>query len=337
MAGTIARKAWLSLIYRGVDLGKYCTECEYTDNADSTIDELSVTLEDRERKWQTGWLPKKAEEISASIHCRDWFKPGDSLRLDCGNFTIDELHLEGPPTMVQIKAVSSRVKRSARIERKTKDHENKTLHQIAIEVAASAGLSLVWQGNNPHYDRVDQSNEADLYFLKRLCRAEGNSVKISGQKLIIYKGREYDGGGPHGTLKLGVDWLKHYDFNSKSHDLYHSCQVTYWQPDLKKNLVATYTPPNPPQTGEVLKINCQVKDPGEAMKKARSYLRAKNREETTTEIICVGDPRRRATQTLMVEGFGWVDGKYFVDQAIHSISGEAEYDTRLTLRKVLGY
>jgi hypothetical protein len=43
--------------------------------------------------------------------------------------------------------------------------------------------------------------------------------------------------------------------------------VTYWQPDLKKKLEATFAPPGAPQTGEVLRINTQVKDIAEAIKK----------------------------------------------------------------------
>jgi phage protein D len=337
MAGEVVRKAKLELLYRGVDLGGYCTGFEYTDNAHGTIDELRVTLEDRERRWQGGWMPKKSEEISASIQCFDWFKPGENRRLDCGKFTIDELRLTGPPNVVELTAVSSRVNRSARIQKKCKGHEEKTLSEIAAEVAASAGLKLVWQASDQFYFRVDQKDESDLAFLKRLALDEGNSIKIVDQKLLVYEGKKYDDHGPHGNLVEGTEWIKVYSFNSKSHDLYRACVVTYWHPDLKKELESEFAPPGAPQTGEVLRINTQVKDIAEAHKKAISALRRKNREETTAEITCVGDPRRRATQTLMVGGFGFYDGKYYIDQVLHSLDDDGAYDTIITLRKVLDY
>ena len=79
MEREIARKAKLRLVYRGVDLSGYCTRVEYTDHADSTLDELRVTLEDRERRWQGAWFPKKSDQVSAQITCHDWFQPGDKL------------------------------------------------------------------------------------------------------------------------------------------------------------------------------------------------------------------------------------------------------------------
>jgi hypothetical protein len=86
-----------------VDLGKYCTGFEYTDNAHSApLTSCRVTLEDRERKLAGRLAAQKSRGDLASIQCFDWFKPGDSLRLDCGNFTIDELHLTGPPNIVQL-------------------------------------------------------------------------------------------------------------------------------------------------------------------------------------------------------------------------------------------
>jgi phage protein D len=64
----------------------------------------------------------------------------------------------------------------------------KPCHQIAIEVAASAGLKLVWQASDQFYDRVDQKDESDLYFLKRLCIGRGQLRQDRGSEASSLRG-----------------------------------------------------------------------------------------------------------------------------------------------------
>lgn len=338
MAGTLTRWAKLELSYRGVDLGGACVQVEFVDHADGALDELCVTLEDREHRWQGPWLPRKSDRLAAAIVCRNWFEPGDAWRLDLGSFEISELQLSGPPDMVSIRALSARVSHAARTQRKTKAHENKDLFTIASEVAAGAGLALRWEGANPFYERVDQREEGDLPFLARLCRDAGNGLKVAGEKLIVYEGRRWDQRGPHATLKRGEAWIKGYRFTSGTHDQYCGCVVSYWHPQLKELIVGSYFPDDAPETGEVLRLNQPVRDEAEAGALAQAALRNKNRWEVQAEITLVGDPRRRATDVVVLEGFGRFDGRYFLDEVRHILDGQGGFETHLTgMRKVLGY
>jgi hypothetical protein len=337
MAEKIARKARLELIYRGVDLGEHCLLADYTDHAHGQLDELCAHLEDRDRKWQGPWRPAKSEVVRAVIHCHDWFVPGDHLVLNCGEFEIQGICLSGPPDTVEIRAVSRRVSRNAQAQKKSKGWENVDLKAIAGAVAANAGLALAWEGNNPFYEREDQREESDMAFLRRLCLDAGNSIKIADSQLIVYSGKSFDQRGPHGQIKRGETWLIDYRFEAQSFDKYRGCEVSYWHPDLRLMIKGACFPADAPPTGEVLKINQEVKTEAEANALAASNLRRKNRSEVKADFTLMGDPRLRATQVQEVKGFGKYDGRYFVDEARQTVDGSGGYTTALKARKVISY
>ncbi len=337
MAEQVARKAKLELIYRGVDLGEHSVRAEYVDHAQGTLDELCLTLEDRDRRWQGPWWPGKGDTVVAGIQCFDWWQPGDRPRLSCGAFEISEVTLSGPPDKVDVRAASVKVKRNARTQRKSRAWEHTSLKAIAGDIAERAGMALMWDGADRVYERVDQREESDLAFLRRLCKDTGNELKLSQEKLIVYEGRSWDQRGPHGRLVRGEERIKSYRFASATHDLYRGCVVTYWHPKRKEHLKGEFFPPDAPQTGEVLRINKPVESLKEAQDLARHSLRKKNRWEVRADVTLVGDPRRRAAQVLALVGFGNFDGCYFVDEVHHSIDSRGGYETSLTMRRVVRY
>jgi len=336
VAGTLTRTARLELIYRGVDLAAHSVRAEYVDHAHGQQDELTVTLEDRDLRWQGPWFPTKGEAVHAAIICRDWFASGDAWRLDCGGFEIGEIVLNGPPDMVEIRATSSRVSRNARTQLKTKPWEDVSLKHIAGAVADRAGLALHWEGNDRFYERVDQREESDLKFLRRLALDAGNSVKPADEKLIVYSGKDWDARPPADTLARGRDIIKTYRFTSATHDRYRGCVCTYWHPDQKVYLVGEFMVPGV-GVGELIRINQPVKDLAEAREVARHTLRKKNRVEVCCNLTLMGDPRRRSTQVLELAGFGAFGGRYFCDQCRQIMDAEGGLETALVLRKVLDY
>lgn len=338
MAATLEpRRARLELIYRGVDIAEHCESAEYVDFAESQVDELRCTLEDRELRWQGPWFPGKGEEVRAYIRCFDWDGPGDAPRLDCGLMEIGEVTLSGPPDMVEITAASARVKSTARVQKKTKAWEDKALSHIAAHVAEKCGLGLHWEGLDHHFERVDQREESDLGFLTRLAREHGNSVKTAHEKLIVYAGQKYDQRGPHGELVRGHSDIIGYRFATTSHDLYKGAVVSYWRPELKEHIVGEFWPDPAPASQDVLRVNQPVKDAAEAAKLAQTSLRRKNKVEVTAEITLKGAPFRRATEVVRMSGFGRFDGRYFVAEARHGLSGGGVYQTTLSLRQVIAY
>jgi len=334
---TLARRARLELIYQGVNLDALSVQVAYTDHAQGQLDELEVRLEDRDGLWRGPRFPGKGERVSARILCLDWRGPGRSSVLDCGSFEIDEVCLDGPPDMVSLKAHSARVSRSARTDRKKTGWEMVGLRTIAGEIAGRAGLQLWWEGNDRFYERVEQREESDLSFLRRLCRDVGNLVKVADEKLIVYAGQSWESRPPAVALVRGQAWIKNYRFQTQAHDIYRGAVVSYWHPQRRELIQARYFPPDAPPTGEVLQINQRVESLAEAERLARSRLKAKNRVEVEAQFTLVGDTRLRAATTAAVEGFGHFDGIYFVEEASHLLDSRGGYTTRLTLLKGRSY
>jgi uncharacterized protein len=106
-----ARETAITLKYNGknisTDVAKYLTNFRYSDKAmREQTDELSVTFQDMEGLWRGGWFPEQGAKLTAAIECRNWFKPGDTLRRECGSFEIDDITMEGPASVCTMSAVS---------------------------------------------------------------------------------------------------------------------------------------------------------------------------------------------------------------------------------------
>jgi phage protein D len=337
MAEQIARRAILELHYKGAAIGGHCLHAEYVDHGDGTMDELTARLQDRDKQWQAGWLPEKGDEISAVIHCFDWWEKGDHPTLTIKGMEVGEVVLDGPPDQVTVQAAAIKIKGTARTQRKTKAFENTSLRDIAGQVAGKANLGLSWDGNDPHYERVDQREESDMAFLKRLCREAGNAIKTIDDQLFVYEAKKWEMRPPVAVLTRGETWIKTYQFRSKTHDMYRGCVTTYTNPDTKETIKGEFFPASAPKTGEILRVRRMVKDQAHAIEVAKNTLRRKNRWEVEANFVLVGDVRRRATHVLKVQGFNKFNGNYITDKARHILDGNGGYETHLTLRRVVDY
>jgi len=332
------RRARISLIYEGKDITKdvedYVISLVYTDYAHGKSDSLEVVFEDRDKLWQSAWFPEKGAKLKAEIILTNWNGSG-TKKLPCGVFTIDEVELNGPPDRVSVKAVSALVTTAIRLEKRTVAYENTSLMQIANDIVGKHGLQLFFEGEDVQFKRLDQKNESDLAFLKRIAEANGFHIKLAEEKLIVYQGKSFDSKPPSLTIKRGETPIKNYRFSSKAFEIYKACEVTYWDAEKKEVLTYRFEPEDTPKVGHVLKINERVESRAEAEKRAKAELRKKNRNELTAEITLMGNPSLSAGLNIQIEGFGVYDGVYAIEEARHEVS--QGYTTTIKLRKVLTY
>ncbi len=363
-----ARRAELELSYNGydlsIDIAKYLIDFSYNDAPSGELDDLQITIQDRDNKWQTPeWMPLPGDSLKAAIRVRHWDKPGTAQKLPLGDFEVDSVELSGPPSVVQIKGVSLGIRSNIRQEKRSKAWEKVTLRSIAGEIAQRAGYKLVYSAPvNPTYDRLDQNEQSDLEFLLQQCKSEGVALKVTGKQLVLFDEFEYEQKAPVATYTIGKDKVLSYTFGfSLSYAAYVACEISYTQPQTKKKktaktsstataLVAAkgssktktktykvrYVPPGAPAIGPVLKINEKVTGKAEALRKARNALREKNKEMGRSSLSVVGDIRMAAGVVIQIGGAGTFDGKYFVESVSHKI-GSGGYVTDLTIRPVLGW
>ncbi len=334
-----ARRARLTLTYNNKDISKdlaqYLLSFSYTDHASGKADDLQITLEDKAGLWKADWMPEKGATVKATIQVQNWDKLGQFEELPLGTFEIDEIECSGPPETVTIKAVSVPESTSLRGEDKTRAWEKTTLYLIASDIAAEAGLGLLYEtSDNPQYDRIEQTEQSDLAFLLKLCEDAGLSLKVTGQQIVIFDDSKYEQMEPIMTIARGVAPVESYSASSQTREVYSAARVKY-QGRRGKVYIYTYTPPNRPLTGKTLIINERVDSLAEAERLARSRLRQKNKEETKFSLTMPGNINLVAGVTVLIQGWGKFDGKYFVEKATHSGPG---YTTKVELRRVLeGY
>lgn len=334
-----ARRARLKVTYNNkditADLERYLLSFSYTDHASGKADDLQISLEDKARLWKSDWMPEKGATLQAAIQVQNWDWAGQFEMLPLGTFEVDEIECTGPPETVTIKAVSVPESTSLRGEDKTRAWEKTTLYLIARDIAAEAGLGLLYEtADNPQYDRVEQTEQSDLAFLLKLCEDAGLSLKVTGQQIVIFDDSKYEQMEPVMTIIRGTSSVISYSASSQTREIYSAAQVKY-QGRRGKVYVYTYTPPNRPPTGKTLIINERVDSLAEAERLARSRLRQKNKEETKFSLAMMGNINLVAGVTVLIQGWGKFDGKYFVEEATHSGPG---YTTKVELRRVLeGY
>lgn len=338
-----ARRIEPIVIYNGVnissDLRQFLKNLIVTDNIAGQADDLQITLEDKAGLWQSAWFPEKGATLSVSLVCYNWGKISGVFNL--GTFEIDEISSSGPPSEVQIKAVSIPDNNCLRGTDRTRSWEKAELKRIANDVAADASLTLVYDTEyNPIIDRAEQSQESDLNFLQNILRDHGLALKIYNNQLVIFDEYTYEQTQAYNSIfKPGISdgplFVKSYSLSSQLRDIYKACHVKCQNGKKHELIEATFTDPDK-TSGKTLEINEQVKTLAEAERLAKTRLREKNCEEITGKFSLIGTPILMASSTIMLVGFGQYDGKYIITRASHSVG--SGYTTDIDIRRCLnGY
>ena len=162
------------------DVSNYVTNIDYTDFEHGQSDEISINFEDSENLWHSAWIPTKGDALTLKIGYE-----GEKL-LNCGKFEIDELEYETPPDIVTVKALATSIKKALR-QKNSVAYENKTLKQIASEIAKKQGLILMGDIADIKVQRITQNQQRDLEFLKKLAEEYGYIFKITSNYLVFYE------------------------------------------------------------------------------------------------------------------------------------------------------
>lgn len=335
------RRATATIIIQGkdvtTDVTPHLLSLSYTDKADDELDDLTLTLEDREHLWQGDWLPKPGETLSAIIRAQG-FPCGERSELDCGNFEVDEVTLDTTADggdVVSVKATPAVARSSLMLERKTRAWADISLARIAADIFNAAGLDLLYKAPELIFGRVEQRQESDLAFMQRVTKEQGLRLALKKDRAVIYSGQTADALEPL-EVKRGEFALSSASFKRTLDAVYTQCVLGYTDADSSASTDESFKPELPPTSGKTLTLNQRIENPAQAERVAKAELRAKNCQEMTCRIDCMGDTRLLAGSTLRLTGWGGFDGTYVISQASHSLSRES-YRTSVELVKALEY
>ncbi len=315
------------------DLKPYLKNFDYNDVMDGEADDITLTLEDMAELWESDWLPDKGATLEASIVLTDWMEEGVK-QLDLGKFELDEIELTGPPHEVKLKGVSVPDNNTLRGVDRNRSWENVKLSKICQDIATDSGLKLFYDvEKDPEIDRVEQTEESDLYFLMRVCKDKGYALKVSDNKIIVFDIVTYESKETIATINR--EDVISYTVQSKTREVYKACHVKYSNTKTGTTIEYTFTPDEKKQ-GKILAVNEQVASVAEAEELAKKKLREKNTEEITLSLTILGSIALYAGATVNISGFHKFDGKYIITMVKHSIGGG--YECSVDLRRCLdGY
>lgn len=131
----------------------------YSDFEHGQSDEVEIQLEDQDHLWKSSWYPTKGDTLKLNIGYT-----GKKL-LNCGSFEIDEMEFSAPPDVVNLKALAANIKKALR-QNNSVAYENKTLFQIAQEIANKHSLKLVGNVKDIKIKRITQNNNQRLQYQK---------------------------------------------------------------------------------------------------------------------------------------------------------------------------
>lgn len=329
---TIARRKSISIFYNGVEAGKdlspYLEKFTYTDSVDES-DGVSLTFSDRDLKWAGTWMPKAGDIIQPTILLENWSREGGKLGLPCGSFVVDDFSFEAPPLIVSINGVSAPVNSSFKESENTKTWERATLRLIAGEIAGKYGLALAYDvPNEIQISKTEQSGQTDSSFLKGLCGKYGLGMKVYANRLVIWDYREYFSREP--VMEITPAQVSKWNYKSNMQGTYTGARVSYTDPGSKKTVDITIG------SGERLYKTTQKADnEADARLIGEGAVLNANRKEATMQLTLPPELSLVATNTVQLSGFGRMDGKYFIEKAVHSISKKA-YGMQVSLSRIGG-
>lgn len=323
-----ARRAAPTVSYNGKNISttvdKYLESFQYTDPASGESDSISITLGNWDNRWLSGWFPEKGATLSAVIVARNWRREGDTQRLNCGTFSLDEISFSGVPDTMTMGAVSAPANDAFQTTERTKIWEDATIKQIASDIGNRYNLTVVYDAPVIKISSVEQSNATDSAFLSTICKDYGLSLKVYSRKLVVFDREAYKRKPPVATYNK-EDMLS-YSFNTSLVGTYTGGELTYTTKNGQEVVAKIGGGPR------ILKSNASASNAAEAKLKLTAAVEEANHSETTLSFTIMGNPRLVAGQCIDIRNLGVADGKYYIDKASHTLGDS--YTTAYECSKV---
>ena len=294
------------------------------DEADS----VEISLADSDGRWLGSWYPVKGDELVLHIGYLD------TLLVPCGAFEIDEIGIDGPPSVVQIKALSAGVSKPLRTH-EGHAYEDTSLAGIVREVAGRHGLTVVGDIEDIPVRRATQMHEQDIKFLKRLAREYGYAFNVRG-KLLTFTALDGLRAGKAVTV-LRPHNLTRYGFRDRIKDTPKKASAKYHDPKSKTLVefeVNSEGDVVPHTSADTLRLNTRSESAAQAQAKSKAALRRAQDQATVCNCTLPGQPGLVAGVNVELADFGQLSGVYQGWRSFHRIDRSGGYVAELEPRRV---
>lgn len=336
-----ARRAYVNLVYakNGRTLSadekkksvkqmrRFLKSFSYTGVADGEADRIEFTLVNSDWRWMRTWMPRKKDKITATIRMSAWKKGEKRKKFPCGTFLIDSLGLEGPELTCSVGATSIPEASSFRATERDKAWKKVTLREVAKKISDRYKMKLVFDGDDFSVGTVEQNGQTDCEFLSSLCQEYAYGIKMFKGNLIIYSKAKYEAKKAVGTIKRSM--LLDFSWETNIAGTYTGAKMKYTAQESDDETVVKVGKGN-----RWLTVSGSADNVGQARRKLLAALNTENEKTTTLSVTIRGNTKFCETDTVQVCDLYRLDGKYFVDQVVHSLDGTNGFTTCLTMHKV---
>ena len=313
------------------ELSDECETFSWTDNANGSADTVTMELSNKGQKWMRGYMPQSTDEIKAWIKTEDWMGEKDKKSF-CGKFAIDVIKFSGFPERVQISGISVPIGNGFNVRQRYKTWKKTTIKTIMEDISKRAGLKLQFDASDRKIESISQSGKTDLEFAFSLCSEYDLALKLYNGKLIAYDQSRYEKKEAKHTIKRSeLGGNEAYSVTKQITKIYNSVKIQYTGKD-NKTLTYEFVKPGTKGTRQMF-VTTKAESLSDAELKAKAALRKSIRESISVTMHLIGEAKYMAAQNVNLEGFGKLDGKYFIDQVTHSKSGG--FTTTLTMHKTV--
>lgn len=306
---------------------EYMESFVYTDCAHGNFDTISVVLDNSDSRFYKAWMPRKKDRMSASIVTQGWDSGSKKKRMRCGMFMVDTVRFTGVPDVCEIGGICAPETSSFRTAERDKSWKKATLKGIARAIAGRYKLGLKFIGADANTGTIEQSGETDCDFLYKTAEEYGYGMKLYRTKILIYDRASMEQAKPAGTIHK-YQAVGDYDYTTSMTGTYTGAKMRYAN---EKDKEVTCTVGEGPRW---LRVSGSADSISQARKLALASVNKENEGTTTLALTIRGSTRYFATDTVMVQGFGRLSGKYFIDEAEHRVDASGGYTTHLAMHKV---
>jgi phage protein D len=292
-------------------------------------DEIEITLEDKDLKWQNQWYPEKGAYLTVTISM-------DGSDLECGVFQIDEIEFYGPPDQVIIKGLSAGFYGKMR-SKKGYAHENKTLAEIIHSIAAKLGFKVIGKIEAIRIGRSTQNRESDLKYLHRLAAEYGYNFTIRDKALVFIKQTDLEA--RSSVLSIDKTQTVVYGFKDKTSDIFKGTRIKFHNPNTNKVVTASAAADFKGEQKEytdqldVLEIREKVENEEQANAKALAYVHQKVSLQQTGNISVPGHVYLISGNNIELTGFGAFSGIWHILTSTHTVE-KIGYATDVEIKRI---
>lgn len=319
---------------------KNVTSIVYTDCATDVSDTITVSTCDQSF---CRYMPSNKDKIECSINQHEALNNNVHF-LSCGTFLIDRFGFDGIPypartssnvssvPIIELGGIATPRNQDFQKSTHNKNWGNTALVNILCEIANRYGLSPYYFVSYQVYVRdLEQQNQSDCDFLITLCKRWGLALKVYNNRLIVYDEVDYEA---KDTVRTITPTLDVFSFSSQIELIR---QYTGYKGQYKSANGTTHsyskwfvgvTPSITYDVGTVYDFN-------ELCSKGAAAVNDGNKNMTIVNILLKGDPRLSSTSCVELAGFSVLDGKYFINKAIHTVNNDVGYTTQIEARKLI--